>query len=364
MKNNIFLAGLLALVLLVPIPSRAATEESMAQLIHSLSELVQTYRASMGLPSVLGASTSIDDYLAGLRAQMKAIQDSDPNWGKTYTGETGVFIMLFGDGGKSRTESVTKEESIDVCTRNKKNNPTMGLTCSWNGIDITPTNVASTPKKTIGKVSIEKDGTFTLRGLPDALAPTMANGWRYLFNAHAIDKSGKSYRIDAGLDESQPLGSSYTGSIPWWGLTSLPKGKYTVVMDIDGVKAGSSSYDTENPLFTATKKGVTLPFDGAPGGTVLIEATTSPTCVLTASPTTASLNERVKISWTSTNAKKLEWIKDTSGKDNLKISSRPSKLEGSIMVKMIVLGNPFLTMKATSKTGETVTCTVVIPVSE
>ncbi|HRH24568.1 MAG TPA: hypothetical protein PK109_03205 [Candidatus Paceibacterota bacterium] len=90
----------------------------------------------------------------------------------------------------------------------------------------------------------------------------------------------------------------------------------------------------------------------------------TPTCTLTATPAAGELNDKVRVSWTSSNATKLSWVKDTSGKDTLKVPTGNPKLSGSKNVKMTVLGNPKLTMKATGKDGTTSTCSVTIPVTE
>ena len=93
-------------------------------------------------------------------------------------------------------------------------------------------------------------------------------------------------------------------------------------------------------------------------------AVTSPTCSLRAIPASAEFGDKVKISWTSEGAKKAQWVKDTSGKDTIKVPSVKQKLKGSRMFKMTVIGNPTLTMKVTGYDKTTNTCSVTIPVSE
>lgn len=90
-------------------------------------------------------------------------------------------------------------------------------------------------------------------------------------------------------------------------------------------------------------------------------ASSAPSCTLTATPNAADYGDRVTVSWTSTNATRLSWIKDTSGKDTLSIPSGRVMLNGSKRVKMDVIGNPSLRMKVVGPGGAS-TCSVTIPV--
>lgn len=84
-----------------------------------------------------------------------------------------------------------------------------------------------------------------------------------------------------------------------------------------------------------------------------------PSCTISASPSAAEFGDKVKVSWTSTNATKARFVKDTSGKDNLKVPSGYRKLNGSRNFKMDVYGNPSITMKVTGPGGSS-TCRVTI----
>jgi hypothetical protein len=363
MKKQIVSALFLALVLCTPLSSRAASSASLEELVHALSELVQTYRASMGLPSVLGASTSIDDYLAGLRKQMKAIQDSDTTAGKTYSGPGGTYILLL-NGSTGTTKDITEEAARDNCSLNKKNNPTAAISCTWNGKELLVTVAQSVPGGAISFAGTEwvvEPFRFVVSGIPDSMYKGVTATGSYFANFYLLNEAGKKYSVSGSFEETQ--NSSYPqikSAYLWFSSSNPPKGKYGLYLDIVGKKPGSTyEYDLDHPAFTATTGIFPYPFGGAK-----VSASMAPSCSISANPVSAVLGEKVKISWTSENTAKLRWVKDTSGKDNLKTPSRPSKLEGSVMVKMTVLGNPSLTMKATTKTGESVTCSIVIPVSE
>jgi type II secretory pathway pseudopilin PulG len=92
-----------------------------------------------------------------------------------------------------------------------------------------------------------------------------------------------------------------------------------------------------------------------------ISTSTLPSCAITVTPNPTKIGKTVTVSWTSENATKIEWVKDTSGKDNLKTPSSRPKLNGSRKFKMSVLGNPTLTLRV--RTGDkTSTCSVTIAV--
>ena len=235
MRIRNYLAGALVLLFLcIPAASHAATrEELQVQLISLTEQLIAQYR---GQGVVLGASTSIDDYIQNLQKRLQAIANTVPQSGP-YTGPTGVYKMYL-NGSQSETKGITEAEARDNCSLNAKNNPKAVIKCTWEGKELVPTVI------------------------------------------------------------------------------------------------GSTSTISSNP-----------------------------SCTISADPASAVLGNKVKVSWTSENAVKLQWAKATSGKDNLKVPSGKPKLAGSKSLKMNVLGNPSLTMKATGSDKSTATCKLTIPVS-
>ncbi|MFT5832191.1 MAG: hypothetical protein ACI9SY_000574, partial [Candidatus Paceibacteria bacterium] len=88
----------------------------------------------------------------------------------------------------------------------------------------------------------------------------------------------------------------------------------------------------------------------------------APSCTLTTDKSSYELGDRIKVSWTSSDANYVAFVPDTSGKDNLIVTAEKGNPQGYQYMDANVRGNPSLTMNAHAADGSTSECRIVIPV--
>ncbi|MBX9765159.1 hypothetical protein K2X83_00790, partial [Patescibacteria group bacterium] len=112
-------------------------------------------------------------------------------------------------------------------------------------------------------------------------------------------------------------------------------------------------------LNTSTGSNAVAKFDFKVWGR---EPTTSKlSCSLAANKSSYILGEQVTVRWTSTGANYATWIRDTE-KDNFFLGGDKLDTAGSATFTANVLGNPYLVMKVFNASGNTNTCSLIIPV--
>lgn len=123
----------------------------------------------------------------------------------------------------------------------------------------------------------------------------------------------------------------------------------------------------QSQLRVASEKLATM----RPAGSVLGATSTAgavvpvrPVCRLTLDKKSYKLNDTISVSWKTTGTKSVEFVEEenNSARDILTLPSATLTTNGSAKVKASVLGLPTITLKATSQTGHSVTCTKVVPI--
>lgn len=206
-------------------------------------------------------------------------------------------------------------------------------------------------------------------GIPQTILGNMQSG-DYVKGSNTArflltEKNGTKYGLNGNLDESGNTTASTKGMVwiynpnPNAAVREIPSGEYTLTVIIEKLTSGTPSYVLNSTqVFEVKSKYFNWPLTKSTS-----DSAGTPTCTLTATPSSASLGDKVVVAWTSTNAKKLKWVRDTSGKDNIKPPKGKVKKSGSKSVVMDVEGNPFLTLQVTGKGKQKATCSVVILVS-
>jgi hypothetical protein len=190
-----------------------------------------------------------------------------------------------------------------------------------------------------------------------------------------------NYRGQTGkqFTYSCPAGNSATGSI--WGtdvytddssvcsagvhagvITQAAGGSVTIE-----IRPGQSTYTS------TTRNGVySYAYGSWTGSFAVVNASASaptpapaslPTCAITTDKTSYSYGDSMLVTWSSQNATYATWVPDTSGKDNIQVSTDKLPANGSQTFTASVTGNPYLTMSVNGS-GGTATCSKVIPVTD
>jgi hypothetical protein len=210
---------------------------------------------------------------------------------------------------------------------------------------------------------------FSVAGIPqvalDNLHSGSAGGTSYSEYFSLTSTSGVTYGLNGHLDETGNTTANTKGFVfmsdanPNHAEKEIPPGTYTLKVKVIKFTPGTPSYVlNQSVVFEESSDYFSWPLTKKTS-----DGTATPSCTLTASPSTASIGDMVTVSWTSTNAKKLSWIKDKSGKDNLAPPKGKVKKKGSKKIKMTVEGNPFLTLQVTGSKKQKATCSVIIPVT-
>lgn len=197
-------------------------------------------------------------------------------------------------------------------------------------------------------------------GLSDAIRKGLITG-AYRMDVRAVASDGTKYLINGNFEDGSAIADGarmvffFSKANPNFANQTFAPGNYTLDLVIYRLDRGTPSYVLNSvQVAEIVSDSFSYPFSSA---------VATPSCTLSAAPASTTLNKSVTVSWMSQNAKKLEWVKDTSGKDNLKVPSSKPKASGSRSFKMTVLGNPSLTMKVTNASGASATCSVIIPVA-
>lgn len=210
---------------------------------------------------------------------------------------------------------------------------------------------------------------FDVSGIPQTVIDNIGSG-DYVKGSNSTrflltEKNGTKYGVNGSFDESGNTTASTKGMVwiynpnPNAAVREIPRGEYTLTVIIEKATSGTPSYVLNlTQVFEAKSKYFNWPLTKNTSGSEGV-----PTCTLTATPSSASVGDKVVVAWTSANAKKLKWVRDTSGKDNIKPPKGKVKKNGSKSVVMDVEGNPFLTLQVIGKDRQKATCSVVIPVS-
>ena len=96
---------------------------------------------------------------------------------------------------------------------------------------------------------------------------------------------------------------------------------------------------------------------------VLAQTSPEPTCTITANKTLYNYGETITLSWSSQNATYAAFQQDMSGKDALALPGDKLVANGSQTISASVTGNPVVTLLIYGGTGNSNSCSVMIPIA-
>lgn len=91
--------------------------------------------------------------------------------------------------------------------------------------------------------------------------------------------------------------------------------------------------------------------------------TSAPSCTVATDKSSYTFGNTIRVTYTSANANYTAFVPDTSGKDNLVVSSDKMNTSGTATFTANVIGNPTITLKAVATDGRTATCSISFSVT-